>query len=144
MLAPQGPAEAPSPPEARRVTALPGLWTPPVDGHGLYKSLVLRLPLEVRRSLDHEQLMALRQATEELAWHGHAVDIRLSFWTPLGRRYLAIVGGRERRGRTRLAHERARHPLVRLGNLVSLLLFGCIVLGLGGFAGLAVLAIAYL
>lgn len=143
MLASTSPAAPPAPPQDRAATG-PGLWTPPIDGHGLYKSLILRLPLDVRRSLDHEQLLALRQATEELAWGGHAVDIRVSLWTPLGRRYLAIVGGRERRDQLRLAHERSRHPLVRLGNVVSLLLFVCMVLGLGAFAGLAVLALTLL
>ena len=144
MLASTSPAGPPVPPEARATATGPGLWTPPIDGHGLYKSLILLLPLEVRRSLDHEQLLALRQATEELAWGGHTVDIRASLWTPLGRRYLAIVGGRERRDQLRLAHERSRHPLVRLGNVVSLLLFACMVLGLGAFSGLAVLALTYL
>lgn len=141
MLASTSPAGPPAPPDGREAAASPGLWTPPIDGHGLYKSLILRLPLEVRRSLDHEQLLALRQAAEELAWGGHEVDIRVSLWTPLGRRYLAIVGGQERRDQLRPAHERARHPLVRLGNTVSLLLFTCMVLGFGAFAGLAVLAV---
>ncbi len=144
MLGSTSPARPPAPPHGQGAASLPGLWTPPIDGHGLYKSLILRLPLEVRRSLDHEQLMALRQAAEELAWGGHAVDIRLSLWTPIGRRYLAIVGGRERRDRLRLAHERARHPLARVGNVVSLALFACMVLGFGAFAGLAVLALTYL
>jgi hypothetical protein len=109
-------------------------WSPPIDGHGLFKSLMGRLPRRVRRSFDHEQLLALRQAAEEMAWGEHPIDIRLSLPLPGARRYLVLVGGRERR-RT---GERSLHPLVRTGNIASMLAFLCLLAGFGTFLSLVI------
>ena len=109
------------------------VWTPPIDGHGVFKSLMGRLPKRVRRSFDHEQLLAIRQAAEEMAWGEHPVDIRLSLPLPRARCYLVLVGGKERRAGRRLAGDRRRYPLVRTGNLVSLLVLLCMAVGLAGF-----------
>jgi hypothetical protein len=122
--------------EAGSPAAAP-VWTPPIDGHGVFKSLMGRLPKRVRRSFDHEQLLAIRQAAEEMAWGEHPIDIRLSLPLPRGRCYLVLVGGKERRAGRRLAGDRRRHPLVRTGNIVSMLVFCCMLLGLAGFLWLA-------
>ena len=71
--------------EARAEAASTG-WSPPIDGHGLFKSLMVRLPRRVRRSFDHEQLLALREAAEEMAWGEHPIDSRLSLPLPGPRR----------------------------------------------------------
>jgi hypothetical protein len=100
-------------------------WSPPIDGHGLFKSLMLRMPRTVRRSFDHEQLLALRQAAEEMAWGEHPLDIRLALPSPAGRFYLLLIGGRERRGPHR------RMAPVRVGNHASMFTFLALLLGLG-------------
>ena len=118
--------------------AAPGQrWSPPIDGHGLFKALMVRLPSRLRRSFDHEQLLALRQAAEEMAWGEHPIDIRLSLPLPRARHYLVLVGGKERRHGRRHVGEWRRHPLVRTGNIVSMLVCLCLGAGLATFIGLA-------
>lgn len=102
-------------------------WSPPIDGHGLFKSLMLRLPRGVRRSFDHEQLLAIRQAAEEMAWGEHPIDIRLSLPWPGGRRYVVLLGGRDQRGPAKRLQRHTRTSAVRVGNLAS----GFVLLGLG-------------
>lgn len=136
------PIETPSPAiAAQAVPATPVKWAPPIDGHGVFKSLMLRLPRNVRRSLDHEQLLALRQAAEEMAWGEHPIDIRVTLPFPGSRRYLVLVGGKERRDPSRRSQERLRHPLVRVGNIVSFFVFLLILAGIGALSGLIVLAV---
>ena len=65
---------------------------------------------------------------------GHKVNIRLSIPLFVGRYYLTIFLGTERRSRTRLKKERRKFPLVTRGNLVFLGF-------LGTAAGLALFAI---
>ncbi len=112
-------------------------WSPPIDGHGLFKSLMLRLPRGVRRSFDHEQLLALRQAAEEMAWGEHPIDIRLSLPWPGGRRYFLVLAGRERRELSRPAGQRRRSPPIRVGNHASLFTLVGVVVGLAAIASLA-------
>jgi hypothetical protein len=112
-------------------------WSPPIDGHGLFKSLMLRLPRGVRRSFDHEQLLALRQAAEEIAWGEHPLDMRFNLPWPGGRCYLVLVGGRERRARPRRPARRFHDPLVRVGNHASLATLIGLGIGLALLVGLA-------
>ncbi len=112
-------------------------WSPPIDGHGLFKALMVRLPRRVRRSLDHEQLLALRQAAEEMAWGEHPIDIRLSLPLPRARHYLVLIGGRERREQRRLGRRRDQ-PMVRTGNFASMGVFLCLLTGLAACAGLLI------
>ncbi len=98
---------------------------------------MVRLPRRVRRSFDHEQLLALRQAAEEMAWGQHPIDIRVSLPFPRARHYLVLVGGMERRHGRRQVGERRRLPLVKTGNIVSMLVCLCLVAGLATFIGLA-------
>ena len=102
-------------------------WSPPIDGHGLFKSLMLRLPRGVRRSFDHEQLLAIRQAAEEMAWGEHPIDIRLRLPWPGGRRYLVLLGGRDQRGPAKRLQRHTRIHAVRVGNLAS----GLVLLSVG-------------
>jgi len=96
-----------------------GGWSPPIDGHGLFKSLMLRLPRGVRRSFDHEQLLAIRQAAEEMAWGEHPIDIRLRLPWPGGRRYIVLLGGRDQRGPAKRLQRHTRSQTVRVGNIAS-------------------------
>lgn len=77
-----------------------------------------RLPREIRSSLTPVQESALRAAAAGRAFTTHPVDIRLSIPTPFGRFYLAILGGRERRSRARLATERRLRPLATTANVL--------------------------
>jgi hypothetical protein len=54
----------------------------------------------------------------------HPVNIRLSLPLPIGRFYVTIVAGRERRSTERLAEERKKHPLVTAGNIAVLATLG--------------------
>ena len=112
-------------------------WSPPIDGHGLFKSLMLRLPRGVRRSFDHEQLLALRQAAEEMAWGEHPLDMRFSLPWPGGRCYLVIVGGRERRQRPRRSARHFHDSLIRVGNHASLFTLIGLLVGVAVLVGLA-------
>jgi hypothetical protein len=112
------PGSAPTEAPATDRVAGPG-WAPPIDGHGLFKSLMLRLPRGVRRSLDHEQLLAIRQAAEEMAWGEHPIDIRLSLPWPGGRRYVVLLGGRDQRGPAKRLQKHTRASAIRVGNIAS-------------------------
>ena len=86
-----------------------------------------------------DQAARMRDGT----WQSHPIDIRISIPLPFGRWYFTLVGGPERRSRTRRAEERRKHPLLRLGNIVLLFLLGSAV-GFG-LAGLMInLALAFL
>jgi len=67
-------------------------------------------------------------------WWQHPVNIRVSVPLGIGRYYVTIVAGRERRSRERLVAERHKHPLISIGNLGVIFAFGAI-------CGLAALAI---
>ena len=98
---------------------------------------MLRMPRGVRRSFDHEQLLALRQAAEEMAWGEHPIDIRLSLPWPGGRSYFLVLAGRERRELSRPAGQRRRSPPIRVGNHASLFTLVGVVVGLAILVGLA-------
>ena len=61
--------------------------------------------------LSWKQEDAIRAAARQNVWRAHPIDLRLMVPAPFGRFYLALVGGPERRSASRLAVERARHPL---------------------------------
>ena len=65
----------------------------------------------------------------------HPVNIRLSIPLGIGRYYLTIVGGKERRAPERLADERKNHPLLKAGNVLAF----AIVIALSTLAGVVVM-----
>lgn len=70
------------------------------------------------------------------AWTSdHPVNIRLSIPLGVGRYYLTIVGGKERRAPERLADERKKHPLLTAGNVLVF----AVVIALSSLAGLVVM-----
>lgn len=75
---------------------------------------------DVRESLSAEQEQAIRAAAEKNPWDDHSIDFRFSVPTPIGRFYLAMVGGRERRSAARRAVDRHRFPAFTPGNLIAL------------------------
>ncbi len=97
------------------------------ESNGLFDAIVSRLPDATRATLSEAQLEALRESAESIRWGKHPIDIRLSIPTFLSRYYLVLVGGKERRGKDRLAEERKRHPLNTLFNW--LFIGGVIALG---------------
>lgn len=84
--------------------------------NGLFEAVMERLPKAVQASFSEAQLSTLKEASEAVAWGKHPVDIRLSIPGLLNRYYLVVVGGKERRGKARVALEKTRHPLHRLSN----------------------------
>lgn len=101
------------------------------------ENLLRAIDPAVRGSLTEPQEDAIRAAARQDSWRRHPVDIRLALQTPVGRFYMALIGGRERRSAARLAAERNRHAVMEVGNLAAL----AVMLTLIGLAGLAVYGI---
>ena len=82
---------------------------------------------------------ALRASAGERPWSNrHPVNLRLSVPLPLvGRCYITVVAGRERRSAERLATERRKHPLRTVGNVVFAFAIGAVI-------GLALLTVVQL
>ncbi len=101
-----------------------------------------RLEQETREELSDNSSASVRKAPGGEPWgNDHPVNIRLSIPLLVGRYYVTIVAGKERRSGERLASERKKHPLMKLGNLVVMAACGTIC----GLAALSMfqLAIAY-
>ncbi len=101
-----------------------------------------RLEQETREELSGNSSVSSRKAPGGEPWgNDHPVNIRLSIPLLFGRYYVTIVAGKERRSGERLAGERKKHPLMKLGNLAVMAACGTIC----GLAALSMvqLAIAY-
>lgn len=87
---------------------------------GAEQRIINRLPDRVLEQLDDEQRGAIVEALAPEPGK-QPVDIRLNI--PVGgeRFYLAVLSGRERRGRERRLAERKAHPLPTVGNLLFIL-----------------------
>ncbi len=86
-----------------------------------------RLEQETRGVVGDNSSVSTRKAPGGEPWgNNHSVHIRLSIPLLLGRYYVTIVAGKERRGGERLASERKKHPLMKLGNLVVMAACGTI------------------
>jgi len=72
----------------------------------------------------------------------HALNIRVSVPLGVGRYYITLVAGRERRARARLALDRLQNPLDTSGNVVFLAFIATI--ATAGSVTLLYLAIAHL
>ena len=88
---------------------------------------------------DDRAAAALDASAGERSWgNRHPVNIRLSLPLPfVGRWYITVVAGRERRRPERLAIERRQHPLRTVGNVVFAFAVGAVV-------GLALLTLVQL
>lgn len=100
---------------------------------------------------DTEALAAREDADTDMAaqdssgaWSSsHPINVRLTIPVPFSRYYLSIVGGKERRGPSRLKKERSKHPLATTGNIILLGVLGLIT-GLAVFAVIQLVARAVL
>jgi hypothetical protein len=73
--------------------------------------LLRKLPPTVRKSLTQEQAEAIRQAGIGSIRARHPIDVRWSIPLPLiGRAYLVMILGREKRSPVRIASDRKNHP----------------------------------
>ena len=72
----------------------------------------------VLESLTPEQREGIRAAARRDGWDKHPVNIRMSLPLPLGRCYVTLVAGRDRRSAARREKDRTRHPLDTVGNLL--------------------------
>jgi hypothetical protein len=55
-------------------------------------------------------------------WQSHSINIRLSLPLLPGQRiYVSVVGGVEKRAKSRLQEERKSHPLLTMGNFLFVL-----------------------
>ncbi len=78
-----------------------------------------RLEQETREGLSDNASASPRKAPGGEPWgDDHPVNIRLNIPLLFGRYYVTIVAGKERRSGERLASERNKHPLMKLGNIV--------------------------
>ncbi len=94
-----------------------------------------RLEQETREGLSDNLSASVRKSPGGEPWeNNHPVNVRFSLPLTLGRYYVTIVAGTERRSGERLASERKKHPLIKLGNLV-------VIAACGTICGLALLAL---
>ncbi len=80
-----------------------------------------------RASSDEESTASVDQAETDRAWASHPINIRISIPLIFGRWYFTIIGGPERRDRTRRARERRKHPLFTLGNVIFMFIVGTVI-----------------
>ena len=86
-----------------------------------------RLERETREELSDNSSASVRKAPGGEPWgNDHPVNIRLSIPLIFGRYYVAIVAGKERRSGERMASERKKHPLMKLGNLAVMAACGTV------------------
>ncbi len=86
-----------------------------------------RLEQEAHEGLRDNASASPRKAPGGEPWgDDHPVNIRLSIPLLFGRYYVTVVAGKERRSGERLASERNKHPLMKLGNLVVMAACGTI------------------
>ncbi len=86
-----------------------------------------RFEQETREELSDNSSASVRKAPGGEPWgNDHPVNIRLSIPLLFGRYYVTIVAGKERRSGERLASERKKHPVMKLGNLVVMAACGTI------------------
>ncbi len=86
-----------------------------------------RLEQETREELSDNSSASTHKAPGGEPWgNDHPVNIRLSLPLPFGRYYVTIVAGKERRSGERMASERKKHPLMKLGNLAVMAACGTI------------------
>lgn len=64
------------------------------------------------------QMEALNQASQQLSWKTHAVDIRLSIPFPARQLYFVVLAGRERRSQQRLKLEHRKRSIWKPTNAV--------------------------
>ncbi len=94
-----------------------------------------RLEQETREGLSDNSSASVRKAPGGEPWgNDHPVNIRLSIPFLFTRYYVTIVAGKEHRSGERLASERKKHPLMKLGHLIVMAACGTI-------CGLALLAL---
>lgn len=84
-----------------------------------------------RPSSDENSTASANQAETERAWgRRHPINIRVSIPLIHGRWFFTLIGGPERRNDERRSEERKKHPLLTLGNVIFLFIFGAVI-GLG-------------
>jgi hypothetical protein len=98
--------------------------------------ILARLPDEFHTRLTPDLMRAIADAAKPRAWGTHPVDIRLSLPLPLGRYYLALVAGPERRGPERRAAEDESHRVMTAGNVLFVLSIVVVFYGVLGLAAL--------
>jgi len=94
-----------------------------------YDIIFQSLPQMIRESLTEEQTAALRDVLRDKPWNQHAIDMRVSVPIPYRPFYLTLVGDPERRSTERRNVERQKHPLLKLGNVVFIILAALLLYG---------------
>lgn len=72
-------------------------------------------PDDVEHGLDSRHVYAGRKWSSD-----HPLNIRVSIPLAVGRYYIALIAGKERRARARIALDRRQHPLGTSGNILFL------------------------
>ena len=86
-----------------------------------------RLERETREGHSDNSSASVRKAPGGEPWgNDHPVNIRLSIPLIFTRYYVTIVAGKERRSGERMASERKKHPLMKLGNLAVMAACGTV------------------
>ena len=94
-----------------------------------FERLFSKLPSDVARSFNDDQLKVISCAFGTRRWRDHAVDLRWLF-SLFGRSYyFVLLAGAESRSRQRRLRDRLLHPLISIGNgIVAAVFFTAILL----------------
>lgn len=84
------------------------------------EQLMREIDPKVLESFSSDQEAAIRAAANRNPWNQHPIDLRLSLPLPLGRWYVTLVAGPEKRSLARIRQERRKYPLATPRNLMLL------------------------
>ena len=89
-----------------------------VSANGASDRFFDRLPPHIHAGLTAEQRAAIAGAIGQRQGAPPSINLRFSVPIPPGRVYLAIMAGRDRRGRGRQREDRRQNPLRTMGNFI--------------------------
>lgn len=107
----------------------------PVIDATIHERFFQRLPADVADGLTAEQRTAISAALAAEPKTAPWVSIRFAMPAPVGRWFMNVFLGRERRSRDRLKRDRAARPLTSFGNVLL------IAAGIAVFSVLSVIAL---
>jgi len=107
--------------------------TPTKADHHFVRKFASSMPAHIAESFSDAQLRAIIRAYGVRSWGRHTIDIRFTLPVLARTYYFVMLGGIDKRPRSRNRAERHSHPLATLGNMLFLLfvllLLVCFVLG---------------
>ncbi|MDP5339521.1 MAG: hypothetical protein NWQ28_13210, partial [Nodularia sp. (in: cyanobacteria)] len=89
--------------------------------HPNFEQFYHKISPEVKKTLTHEQIQALKIACEAHNHNRHFLNIRVSFPILRSKFYMVVLAGKERRSQQRLHYKKGIYPLRNPINILLLL-----------------------